>query len=313
MQETMSKNENNIQEETYKLNKKTIFLIIVLSFSSVIIGFLANFSFEDKIYGLLQSGLKKNRQCPIFYKKAQLSYFLPGLELSGLEVSGRCLRTPNALTIKSANVSLGLPSVAPIGISFSSKIDKINGFDSTLNIKSIHNFSTQYLKLEETRINLESLRPMLGPVSINGNIDIEALVSTDLKALKDLDIYLRSKDLVIPSQIIQSFEIPTLAINNLSLKASSDGGPIEIKELILGTQDSPIRAKASGIIDLDKINIKRSKLEIEAQVKFSPEFIEQFAILNLILGNGQPDEQGFYHMRINGTLGNPGTPIIVKP
>lgn len=313
MQETMTNKEQSTQTDVYKLSKKTIFLIIVLAFSSITIGFLANFSFEEKIYGLLYNGLKKNRQCPIFYKEAKLSYFLPGLDLTGIEVSGRCLRSRDPLVIKSANLSLGLPSITPIGLTLSSEINKINGFDSKLNIKSIHNISTQYIKLEESKLNLESVQSLMGPVSIAGNLDIDALISSDLKDIKELDLYLRSKDFVVPSQIIQNFEVPTLAINNLSLKASSTGGPIEIKELIVGSENSPIRAKASGVIELDKRNMRNSKIEVEAQVKFSPEFIEQFAIINLVLGNGEPDDQGFYHMRINGTLGNPGTPIIVKP
>ncbi|POB15327.1 type II secretion system protein GspN [Halobacteriovorax sp. DA5] len=305
--------EEVVQTDVYKINKKTIFLMTILAFLSLFLGFIFNFSVEDKVMSLVYDGLRKNRSCPIYYQNASLSYFLPGINLKEIDISSRCLNAPSGLTISEADISLGLPSFAPMGLTFNTEISKISGLNNNINIKSIHNFSTQYIKIENSVISFEALGPLMNAFKIDGTINLNALVSTDLKAIKDLDIYLTSKDFTIPAQVIQSFELPTLAIKNLSFKAhAEDGGAVEIQELIIGDSNSPIRANASGTISLDKRNIRNSKIDLEAQVKFTPEFIESFAIINLLLGNGTPDEQGFYHMKIDGTLGRPNTPKMIK-
>ncbi|MFG1591728.1 type II secretion system protein GspN [Halobacteriovorax sp. CON-3] len=318
MQENLGNQKNNMSEaaeqtDVYKINKKTIFLISIFAFLSLFFGFIFNFSVEDKIMNLVYDGLRKNRSCPIYYQSASLSYFLPGINLKEIDISSRCLNSRSGLLVSEADISLGLPSIAPMGLTFNTEINKIAGLDNQINLKSIHNFSTQYVKVENTVISFDALAPLMNNFKLDGTINLNALVSTDLKAIKDLDIYLTSKDFTIPTQVIQSFELPTLAINNLSFKAhSEDGGAVEIQELIIGDSNSPIRANASGTITLDKRNIRNSRLDIEAQVKFTPEFIESFAIINLLLGNGTPDEQGFYHMKIDGTLGRPNTPKMIK-
>ncbi len=302
------------ENEIYKTKKTTILMIVIFASLSLIAGFIMNFSLEDRILGLIHDGLKKNRSCPMFYKEAKVSYFLPGIAISDLEISPRCLRAQRGLMIKDIDFSLGLPSITPMGVTFTSQISEIDGLASTINLKSIHNISTQYIRIEESTLNLASLEAIMGKLKVEGSLNMTAFMSTDLKSIKDLDAYITSKNFIIPGQVIQNFEIPTLLINNLSLKAHSENsGPIEIQELIIGSEDSPIRANATGSIELNQRNINNSKIDIEAQVKFSQDFIEQFSIINLFLGSGKPDEQGFYHMRITGTLGRPNPPVIVSP
>lgn len=299
--------------EIYKLNKKLIFLSVIMAIASLFAGFVMNFSMEDKLLSFLEDGLRKNRSCPISYKKASIGYFLPKLEMDNIEISSRCLRTPEALVIESAKLSLALPSISPMGISFNTNIEKLGGLDTNINVKSIHNFSSQYIRIEDSNINLKSFDALMQSFKLQGNIKLNTFLSTDLNTLKQLDLYALSTDFTLPAQSIQNFELPALPIKNLSLKAHSENGKeVEIKEFIIGDQNSPIRASASGTIEINEKNIQRSKIDIEAQVKFSAEFIEQFAIINLLLGNTKPDEQGFYHMRIDGILARPNAPKMIN-
>jgi len=67
---------NEINEEIYTPTVWTKARIIFISFTILIIGFLANFSLEEKVNKLLLNLLQKNDSCPIQFQKAELSYFL---------------------------------------------------------------------------------------------------------------------------------------------------------------------------------------------------------------------------------------------
>lgn len=304
-------NSENLNESVYKSSKTLVFGLILAAVFSFALGFVLNFSVEDKLISLIETNVKYNKQCPTQYKRLDIGYFLPKIRLFDVSVSSRCIKTQSNLKLSRIESSFSFPSFSPLGLSLESKIaDKYSKIDIT----SVHAVSDHHFKIHSNKINSKTFAPFLKDFKLAGNFKIDANIATKKKNLEDLAVKVESKDFSIPSQMIQGFDLPTLNLGNFLLKAKSlSKKKIEIEELVIGKSKSPIRAKISGTMDLDKYNMMRSKIDLIANVKFSASFIESFSILNLFLDPSKADKQGFYSIQINGTLSNPGKPKILAP
>lgn len=303
--------ENGIDDKVYKSNKKLMAGLFFLSMASVGAGFFFNFSIEDKVMGLLDQNLRGNRSCPMNYRKADLGFFLPSLKIRDLDISSYCLKSKNSLNIKSVETGLGLPSFSPLGPSLETTIkDKY----SRIEITSVHGISNHYIKANSRKLSARTLQPLLGNFNLAGDFELNTNIDATTKKIQSLDLSIKSKNFTIPSQDISGFNVPTMKIGQLGLKASMrNGKTLTIQQLVLGKELSPIRASIKGKIQLDKYSIQKSNLDLTATVKFSTSFIENFSILNLLLDSSKRDEQGFYHLKITGPLGKPNKPEYINP
>src|SRR4051812_22153089 len=102
---------NELNEEIYNPKYWTRTRLIVCGLFILLFGFLFNFSLEEKINKALQSTLSSNDACPVLFEKAELSYFLPKVNLRKPVVMGRCFGQPNnSLPLQNFTIALAGPS-----------------------------------------------------------------------------------------------------------------------------------------------------------------------------------------------------------
>ena len=61
--------------------------------------------------------------------------------------------------------------------------------------------------------------PILSKLQIRGDFNLDSNVSLSKNKIKELDLLLNSKNFMIPPQNINNFELPSLNLGKLSLKA----------------------------------------------------------------------------------------------
>ncbi len=294
--------------EIYNIGTKRVFLLIIVSMISIFLGFSFNFSIDKKIASLLETNLKRNSKCPMKYDKAEVSYLLPGLHFNNLQVSAFCLKSSSPLTFKTISTSLSLPSFSPLGLGLKTEIkDQFSNID----ILSIHGLSSNYIKLNSENLKSQTINPLLGNFKLGGDFTLNSNIDISKNQLSAVDLQIKSKNFSIPAQFLQGFEVPDITIGPLSLKATMEKkNQLNIVELILGNELSPVRADLKGDIEINQYNMTRSKLDLIATVKFSASFIESFSILNLFLDPSKQDEQGFYKIKIGGQAAKPTTEFL---
>lgn len=301
----------DLDQTIYKTNKGLVLLLILLGGASFIVGFLLNFSFEDKLISLIETNVKYNKKCPTSYRKLNIGYLFPKVRMMDVNLSGRCIGAKEGIKIKRLESSLAFPSFSPAGISFNTNItDKF----SKINISSVHSVNQNYFNIQSKKLNARTLSPFLKNVKLAGDFKVNSNIGLKKMKLDDLQLKIESKNFSIPAQNIQGFDLPNLNLGSLLVKAKlKSKKKLVIEEVIVGKELSPIRAKISGTIDMDKYNFSRSKMDLTATVKFSSAFIESFSILNLFLDQSKQDEQGFYKFKITGTVARPNKPQILNP
>jgi type II secretion system protein N len=298
-----------IEEKVYKITKTNIFLLLVLAGFSLFLGFAFNFSVEDKIIAVLTTQIKNNKQCPANFKSIKINYFLPSVNISDLEINGSCLKTRDNLDIKALKLSPGFPSFSPLGLGLNTQLRDKN---SSIDILSIHSFGSHHLKITSPKFDAKTIEPFLNGLSLKGIFDINSNIEATNAGVKTLNLLIKSKNFKVPYQNINGLDIPDLSIGNLMIKASmKNRKKLVIDEIVVGTETAPIRASVKGSIALDKYNLKQSRLDLTATVKLSPSFVESFPILNLFLDPSKQDAQGFYKVKIGGTLGRPSQPQLL--
>jgi len=302
---------DNLNTDVYETSKGLIFLLMLMAGGSFFFGFIFNFSLEDKIISLIETNVKYNKKCPTQYKNLKLGYLLPKIRMTEINLSSRCIGTKQNMSLKKIETSLAFPSFSPLGLSLDTRIsDKYSKIDIT----SVHSLSSNYFKINSNKLNAKTFAPMLNNFKLAGNFKVDSNIGLKKKNIESLILKVESKNFSIPSQNIQGFDIPNLNLGDLLLRARiKKKKKLEIQDLIIGKELSPIRAKISGNITLDKYNFVRSKLDLTATVKFSSAFLESFSMLTLFLDQSKQDEQGFYKMKIGGTLSRPSKPVFLAP
>lgn len=298
------------KEAIYRLTSQHILIITILTISSLFLGFMMNFSITDKVSSIIEANITKNRACPMRTERIDLALFFPKIQITDLEISSTCLKSPNPLMLSSVISQLSLPSFSPFGASVSTQIsDKFSKF----NILSVHNISANYFKIESKTLNASSLQALIPNFKLAGVFELNSNIEVAKNSLNDLTIHLKSTNFQIPSQNIEGFEIPNLKIGPMSLKAKlKTKNKLDLLELIIGNELSPIRANLSGVINLNQFNIAQSVVDLSLTVKFSQSFIDSFSILNLFLDTSKQDAQGFYKMKLSGPISKLNKPEYLK-
>ena len=294
----------------YKVGLNHIFLISCLSILALGYGFVSNFSLESKIESLVKANLKKVRGCPISYDKLSLSYLVPGINFRNMELDGKCFKASSGLILSQVESTLGFPSFSPIGPTLNTIIkDKY----SLINVSSAHSVSSHKIRIESQKLNAKSLNSLLNKFKIEGLFNLTSVSELTKKSLKSLMINLKSNNLVIPSQTVNSFEIPKLNVKNLSLIAELSGkSDLNIKKFVIGDEQSPLRANIEGKVKINSRAIKNSQLNLNIVVKFSEQFLENFGIISLFLDSSKQDENGYYTINVEGTLSKPKHTVVKK-
>ena len=275
----------------------------------IVIGFVLNFNLSDIISGYISTKISKLKSCPITYQHIDIGFFPPALKLASPVIHGNCFgRNADHLNLEQAKLRLATPSLYPPGLKFHTLItDK----KSKLNIYSSISFSQNWIKIQDSTLETGSLAFLATQLpTINGTIAIDALFSLTRDSLTSAKVYLKSNNIHLPGQNLSGIHIPDMRIGNFSFKGSyGPSGTLVISDLIIGNPLSPLVAQISGEIDVNQKNFNYSKLNLTGEVKFSPQLLQSFSILNLFLG-GKREKNGFYQLSIRGTVRSPSPSIL---
>jgi hypothetical protein len=191
----------------------------------------------------------------------------------------------------------------PFGLPF--RIDTSFG-GQNISLYYVLGFNSQMIRLKDQTLNLTKLQPLFGErFKIAGNVTTDLNVSMSKNIITHLDLKAQSKDLQIPPQNIEGFTTPSLKLNEFYLEAASDTHPrIKIEKLIMGDTDSPLRANFKGKIDLQEGNSSMSPLDLSGEIAFSENFRQALPLIDMMFQSFS-QKDGFYQVRLGGTLGSP--------
>lgn len=304
----LKKKDNEIDSEIYAQKSLALWKYIIGSILLIFFGFFFNYPLEKTIKNTLVKNLSSLKSCPITFQDIELSYFLPKVIITKPVISGRCFnQAQGSLSLNDLTIHLSGPSFYPLGLKFSVDIKK--GL-SKINLYPLIGIGKVVLKVEKSVLSSDLISEIAGSNPVEGTLAIDALVEMGSKGLSDLKFHVQSKNLAIPSQNLQGLDLPHLNIGTLSLKGEYDGKKVfKVDNFILGNDLSPIVGQMKGNINVNKYNMAFSTLDLNGEVKFTPEFLNDFSILNLLLG-GKNQENGFYKVRLGGSLMKP-TPTIL--
>jgi len=299
---------NEINEEIYTPSLWTRPRIVFISVLLVLIGFLANFSLEDKINKILLNVLQKNEACPIQFQKAELSYFLPKVIIKAITIPGLCFGQPySSLPIREVVIALHSPSFYPPGIRFHLSLKE--GGTKVHLYPSVSLFS-HYVQIEKTQIDAKIFSVMTSDNKspIAGLIDISGFVKISNSGnLTDGQLSLTSNNFSIPAQNIKGFNMTPVALNNFSIQSHfSNATTMLIDEITIGKSNSPIELNLKGKINISPSGLSSSMLSLNGTLFLSQYFLNNFSFVKIFFPAN--NTTGKYQMTLEGPLGNLGPP-----
>lgn len=292
----------SLNEIQYK-SKIRIFFLILLIFCLFVVSFLSFFPISDKIKSVLKTTFK-GRGCNPDFDRISMEWVMPKIVISDLVLPAACLQRAGA-PLKFSHVTLNwhLINFAPFGLPF--RLDtELEG--QPLSIYFVQGLNQQMIRLKDQSLNLGRLRSLLGDnVKISGDVTVDLSAMMSNRAISDLSLKAQSKNLQVPSQNLQGFTTPPLKLNEFYLEANSANHPrINIDKLIVGDTESPVRANFKGTIDLQEGNVAFSPMNLTGEVAFSENFRQSLPLIEMMF-QSFTQKDGFYQIRLGGTLGAP--------
>lgn len=296
-------NESEVQDEIY-LQKTPYIAIVLFSFIFISLAFMLNFPLEEKVQGAITKALKSNRSCQVSYTKMNFSLFLfPSFNFKDLSLPGRCFgqRGGAPIVFSTADIDVKRPTILPPGILTEVKIkDK----DSSLTLLASTGITSAAIRIDKSEVQGDLIAKIGNlPIKLKGSLDIDAQFDTDYKIPTDGNFHLTSKNLTLPPQSIRGFNIKNLSLAPLVLKGNLKEGIVRILRFQIGNPTSKIEAIfTNGVITLNSKNPSLHKADLEGKIRLSEEFLKEFSIINMFLGNAKKDEKGFYTIELKGLL-----------
>ncbi len=294
-----------LDDEIYSKSKVTGMKLIIAFIFFTIIFVISNLSLGQKALDQLEKSIQGTPSCPFTHKGLEISWFLPKILIKAPSLPSSCFNRfkGSPLKLETIPISFGIPSVYPPGLKLHSEIKPLRG-KSKINIYPIIGFGTHFLKITETIIDEQLIAEITGKNLVEGIIETEANLQFDNSGLLAGDILLKSKNFQIKSQTIEGLTLPQLRLNHLQLKANLNKTKLNILSLISGDDQAPLYLGLSGNIRLNKYNMGSSKIELEGDIRFSPDLIAAFPAINLFL-SGKESQGGLYRIQISGSLNSP--------
>lgn len=301
---------NEINEETYAPKYWTRARLILIGIVLLLMGFLVNFSLEDRLNKFLQTSLGNNQACPIQFERAELSYFMPKMIMKRPVIMGACFgQYNNRLEFRDIKLALHSPSFYPVGIRL--HIEATSG-KSHINLFPVISIFSQNVKIEKTIIDTQILAPMFENNSspISGQLSIEGFFEFKSGVVTDGELDIVSKNFSLPSQNIKGFELTQLNLETLNIAAHfSDPQTLSIDRIQIGKASAPIELSLKGPLKINENDFMGSNLSLTGNLRLSQYILLNFAFIKLFLP--ESNTSGNYQMKINGPLRNPGAPQLL--
>lgn len=292
----------SLDEINYSSKLKWFLVFLICGFL-FFMSFLSFYPVGDKIKEQMKVHLANVPGCRPDFEQIRVEWFLPKIVISDVVVQAACLKkVGEPLKFRHLTLNFNLLSFAPFGPLFKISTD-FSG--QPLEVYYAVGIGGQLIRMEEQKLHLGRLSPFISDsFKLQGDILLDAKIVMDKANLKDVKLYARSINFVIPPQNIQGFSLNFLKVNSFSLKANQESGSqsLNIEELILGDTDSPVRAKFKGPIQLNATNMAFSSVNIIGEVFFSETFKQENPWIDLLVG-AYSQKDGFYQIKLGGTLG----------
>ena len=299
---TLTAEIKSLDEINYSSKIKWFLLFFACCFLFVM-SFISFYPIGDKIKEQMKTHLANVPGCRPDFEQIRVEWFLPKIVISDVVVPAACInKVGEPLKFRHLTLNFNLISFAPFGPLFKLSTD-FSG--QPLEVYYAIGFGGQLIRMEGQRLHLGRLAPLISEsFKVQGDILLDAKIIMDQSVLKDVKIYARSKNFVIPQQNIQGFSLNTLKVNDFSLKANQEAGTtrLMIEEVILGDANSPVRAKFQGPIQLNTTNTSASTVNIKGEVFFSEAFKLENPWIDLVVGQ-YSQKDGFYQIKLGGFLG----------
>jgi type II secretion system protein N len=278
---------------------KIIMVVVGIS----LLAFMANISLKESIRNYVSGKILNNPACPVTYQNINVSFFLPKVILDDVLIDGLCFNSPGqSFQLKKMTLKFWGPSLLPPGILLKNIIENP---DTTGNVYFTVSFSSQQIKLSDLNLGASTLNQFIRPYLLAGHLNTNGLFKLSKNSLEEGQFHIKSRDLQIPAQTIFALMIPDLPFKDFSFKGQiTNTKELQIQELIFGDEQSPIRGTVTGKVKLNMLDPKFSELDLTAEIRFVPEFLDNFTILKVLLASYN-QKNGFYQIKLTGPLGQP--------
>lgn len=290
-----------LESVDYSLGINKLMVIGGLSFC-FLVAFFIHFPIQRQVEGIVKAQLAQIPGCRMSFERLRIELFLPKIVLTEMRLPASCFGGGAGTKLPYVNLYFRGPSFSPLGLAFKVSTEL---YSQPLNLYYAAGISRQVIRVEEDKLSL-SLISRISPQfpKLTGASKVDALVSLAGPRMDELKLSLESTNLNVPGQMMGDLKLPKIDIGNFSLKLESeDGKKVQLKEFIIGGVNSSIRGKFTGHISLAANAIAFSPISLKGEASFSPEFIEAFPILNLMLPQFT-QVNNFYQINMTGTLGN---------
>lgn len=301
---SMNQEMASLEEVEYKLRIKPI-LVIIFGIILFIVAFLNFFPISN----VIKSQLKKNLAgtgCNPDFDSIRFEWLMPKVIIDDLSLPASCFnKSGESLKFNFLSLNYHLINFSPIGLPF--RIDtEIGG--RPLSIYYVQGIGEETIRLKDQKLVLSTLAPIIGEnLKLQGSITIDLMMTMESGSLKLLNLKAMSKDFKLPAQRIQDFQLPTLNLNEFYLEADGQNLPqISLNKFILGDSNSPIRANLKGKISKSPMGISESPMELVGEIALSENFRAAQPLVEMLL-QAFPQNDGFYQVKLNGTVGAPKT------
>jgi hypothetical protein len=293
----------SLEQITYK-SKIKVWILPFLVLFIFIVAFLNFYPVGEQLKVFMKNNLK-GTACNPDYNQIRLEFLLPKVVVTDLVLPAGCMgRSGEALKFTHLTINFQFISFSPFGIPF--KIDtETNG--QPLTVYFVQGFGKRLVRLKDQSLVLSRLQPLMGgkfKLAGTVKVDMAAHMSND-NSLQELSFKAQSKDFQLPPQGIEGFTTPLMKVNDLYIEANTENPPrLTVNKMIVGDTDSPMRANFKGRIDLQQGNISFSPIDLGGEIAFSENFSQTVPLVDLFFQN-YPKKDGFYQIRLGGTLGQP--------
>lgn len=293
----------SLEEISYKSRIKFFFYPLILGVI-FIFAFLNFYPVSSQLKMLMKKTLQ-GTGCNPDFDHIRLEWFLPKIVISDVTLPAACLgRVGEPLKLNYLNLHFHFINFAPFGIPFKLETE-VNS--QPLALYFVQGFGKRLVRIKDQSISLSRIQPLLGgKFKMSGTVllDFSALMDNN-NSLQDLSIKGRSTDFQLPSQNIEGFTTPAVKVNDFYLEAVSESpSRIILEKFIMGDPNSPLRANFKGKIQLQQGNLGFSPLDLRGEIAFTENFKQTVPLVELFFQSYE-QKDGFYQIRLGGTLGQP--------
>lgn len=286
-------------EIDYSLPKIGVFKWLLYLGFTFFLALLLYFPFLKVVQSQIQAALSTIPGCSIKTSQINFNFIPPSINIPKTNIPKRCFNQfGDDLIIKNTNLFFRGFTFDPIGPHFKLETNILN---NNINALVTTGLDTIKINIHDNKINLNTLQKDFKALKLEGKVNLNTTATLADGNLKDLKLSLRSKSFGIASQNLSGFKLGNMPLRTLGILAQMNNGKINVKQLILGDKEAPIRANFKGNVRPNSKFFMSSLVDIKGEVAFSNQFINEYSFINMIMGKFDKKDN-FYQIQITGNL-----------